>query len=194
MQRCRLAVALVFLMSCLACASVQAPNGAAAPVAPEPAGGWQEIRPAGVAGLGDFANAPHLVIDGAFVSEHTLWNAAGCVWWTGVSAQLVVDLGRVCTVGGVVIQVAADNDYELQVSEDGRGYRRLCQIRRGDFTKHGGMLTVSSLPGRADRVPGMAFQPVAARYLKIGALGGVNEEYAVSEIQVFGACGEPPPP
>ena len=51
------------------------------------------IQPASVAGLGNFENSPKLVIDGKFVRNQTLWNAAGCVWWNGVSSQIVVDLG-----------------------------------------------------------------------------------------------------
>jgi len=192
MQRFRGSVVLlVLLLCCYACASVESPPEPAVPTIPEPAGGWKVISPASVAGLGDFENDPNLVINGKFLRDQTLWNAAGTAWWTGVQAQIVVDLGKPCTVGGVVIQLSSNNDYEIQYSADGRGYQRLCEIKRGDFKLRWGMDTVSSLPGRADSVAGMAFKPVTARYLKVQALGGVNEQYSVSEIEVFGACGEP---
>jgi hypothetical protein len=192
MQRFLGYMMLVVVLCGVACASMKTPQGEAVPAIPEPAGGWQAIQPKGVAGLGTFANDPNLVIDGKFVRDQTLWNDAKCVWWTGVQAQIVVDLGKPCTVGGVVIQLSSDNDYEIMYSVKGFDYRRLALIGHGDFKLRWGMDTVSSLPGRADTVPGMAFQPVKARYLKIQALGGENEEYSVSEIEVFGACDEAP--
>jgi hypothetical protein len=185
---------LAFLLCCLACASVDTPPEPEAPPSiPEPPGGWKVIQPADAAGLGNFENSAKLVIDGKFVRNQTVWNAAQCVWWNGVNSHVVVDLGKPCSVVGVVIQLSSNNDYQIQYSLDGHSYKVLCQIGRGDFKLRSGMDTVSSLPNRADTVPGIVMKhPVEARYLQIRALGGVNEQYSVSEIEVFGTCGKAP--
>jgi len=194
MRRLCGSVALIGLLAFSAACASTATGPEEAPAVPDLPHGWKKIPPQAVDGLGDFQNSPRLAIDGKFLRNQTLWNAAGCVWWTGVQSEIVVDLGKPCTVGGLSIQLSSNNDYEVQSSVNGYSYRLLCQINHGEFHLRWGMETVSSLPGLAGYVPAMAFQPVTARYLKLLALGGVNEQYAVSEIEAFGACEGAPGP
>jgi len=194
MQRICAVMILVLLSALAGCAAVEKETEPAEiPVqVTEPAGGWKAIQPKSVAGLGNFENDPVLMIDGKFMQEHSVWNAAGCVWWSNYQSQLVVDLGKPCDVAGVVIQLAANNDYAIDYSLKEDHYRRLVDIKRSYFKSRWGMETLASLPGRADSVPQMAFQPVRAQYLKIQAVGSVNHEFSVSEIEVFGTCSPAP--
>jgi hypothetical protein len=190
MQLIRALMILVLLSAFSGCAAVEKETEPAAipvPVA-EPAGGWKVIQPKGVDGLGNFENDPARMIDGKFMQEHSVWNAAGCVWWSTYQGQLVVDLGKPCIVAGIVIQLGSNNDYVIYSSLKAKSYRRLVEIKRSYFKTRLGMETLASLPGRADSVPQMAFQPVKARYLKLQAVGSVNHEFSVSEIEVFGTC------
>ena len=204
MRLIRRSMILVSLLTFTACASPQTKT--AKPTTPakepvkeqakeqakeplkEPAGGWQKIKPVGVDGLGNFVNDPNLIINGKFAMNHSVWNGAGCVWWTAVQAHLVVDLGKVCTVAGLVIQLATNNDYVISYSVTGNSYQNLMDIKKGDFESRWGMETLSTVQGQPGFFPKLSFQPIVARYLMISAVGGVYYQFAASEIEVLGAC------
>ncbi|MDX9734179.1 MAG: discoidin domain-containing protein [Thermoanaerobaculia bacterium] len=93
------------------------------------------------------------------------------------SAYLVVDLGEVRTVGALLLQADAGDDYRVEGSTDGESWSGLVRIEAGDAS--GGLRT-----RRAPVVPSRE-----VRFLLVHAEGG-DGTYAVGELAAY---VQPPP-
>gem|GEM_PF-1461967 len=152
----------------------------------------RKISPKQVSGHGNYSNSPDLIIDGKLPKETTSWTGPQCVYWNGIKARFVIDLGRVEQVSGILVQVDNNDDYRVDYSTDGRKYFRLTDIKKGYGEINWGIDTLSSIPGHPEYISQMAFTPVKARFIKFYAAGGDNS-YCLSELQVFGESSTPDP-
>lgn len=143
------------------------------------------IRPRSVEGEGIYKNRIQLLIDGQMPAEGSAWNGDFCVHWEYKETYFVFDLGGIFQVGGILLQVDCDDDYQIDYSLDGEQYSALLTISASDGEVATGMDTMSTVLNDPENVPEWKFSPVQARYIKIYAAGG-NNAYSVSEVQVFG--------
>jgi hypothetical protein len=138
-------------------------------------------------GYGEFFNAAALMIDQRMLPQGTDYNNRSCVHWGNAETYFVIDLGEVCSITGLTVQVDNNDDYLIQVSLDGRRFNPLLTVR-GDWGKADmGMDTFSTLPDDPHHVPEMAIRPTRGRFIKISAVEG-DGAYSVSEVLLYGSA------
>lgn len=143
------------------------------------------LRPAAVRGEGTYFNEPDVIIDGRIPPEGSDPGIDMSVFWEEPDVSFVIDLGAVCTVTGILVQVDCDDSYRVEYSVDDRDYFTLTEIAGTDGEITSGLDSLSSLPDNAEFIAELEFFPVEARFIKFYALEGVGL-FAVSEVQIFG--------
>ncbi|MBN1552371.1 hypothetical protein JW979_12935 [bacterium] len=146
-----------------------------------------------VKGSGEFKNTETLLIDKDFPVEETVFDGPGCVYWFSPETSFVFDLGEICLIDNLTIQVDNNDRYQIDFSEDGMNYKPLLTIHE-DFGKvEDGMDTLSTDPENAQYAEGMKMEPITARYLKVtGSEGDAN--FSFSELNVTGKQQRPVEP
>jgi hypothetical protein len=148
----------------------------------------ENIMPRSVEGEGFYTNTVRLLIDGQSPPEGSPWNSDHNIYWQRTDVYFILDLGGDFTVSGLLCQVDANDDYNIDYSLDGIDYIPLVQIRENHGDIASGMDTISTIPGDPHFVEDLEFEPVSARFIKVTALAG-DSKFALSEVQVFGARG-----
>jgi hypothetical protein len=146
------------------------------------------IIPRSVEGEGVFINTVRLLIDGQSPPEGSAWNSGHNIHWQETDTYFILDLGGDFTVSGLLLQVDANDDYNVDYSLDGIDYIPLVQIRENHGDIASGMDTMSTVPGDPHFVMELEFEPVSARFIKVTAVAG-DAKFALSEVQVFGERG-----
>jgi hypothetical protein len=153
----------------------------------------ENIIPRSVEGEGYFTNAVQLLIDGQSPPEGSVWNSDHNIFWQRTDTYFILDLGGEFTVSGLLLQVDANDGYNIDYSLDGIDYIPLVQIRENHGDIASGMDTMSTIPGDPHFVLELEIEPVSARFIKLTAVTG-DSQYALSEVQVFGERGAVPEP
>ncbi|MCG7853628.1 MAG: hypothetical protein MIO92_14000 [Methanosarcinaceae archaeon] len=150
----------------------------------------EPIKALSVKGFGEYGNNAGVLIDRAIPPEETEYTDPACVYWHTAGTYFIIDLGSVVQIEGITIQVDNNDDYSLEVSEDGKKYSPLLFIS-SDWGEMGfGMETISTVKGNPEYIPEAALVPSRGRYLKLSA-GGGDDAYAASEVLVFGKQDAP---
>lgn len=124
------------------------------------------------------------IIDGVIPPEGSDARSAKVVFWEAGDTIFTVDLGMECEISGIRIQVDHDDDYHIDTSIDGVEFFPLVEITGDDGEMAYGMDTMNSAGDDPEFIPGLAFFPVAARFIRIYGVRG--DVFALSEIQFFG--------
>lgn len=146
------------------------------------------ITPRSVEGEGVFTNSVRLLIDGQSPPEGSAWDSDHNIFWQQTDTYFILDLGGDFTVSGLLLQVDANDDYNIDYSLDGIDYIPLVQIRENHGNIESGMDTMSTIPGDPHFVADLEFEPVSTRFIKVTAIAG-DSKFALSEIQVYGERG-----
>jgi hypothetical protein len=144
------------------------------------------IRPVLISSIGEFENDVNLIIDGRIPFEESTWNEDLSVFWEAPDVSFIIDLGKIYEITGIVVQVDANDDYTIEYSVNGEDYIILTEILRSDGEVLEGMDTMSSIPEHPEYIEALEFFPVRARYIRIFATDGDDNQFAISEFQVFG--------
>ena len=152
----------------------------------------EPIKALSAKGFGEYGNNVGVLIDRSIPPEETEYMDPACVYWHTAETYFIIDLGTVVRIEGITIQADNNDDYILEVSEDGKKYSPLLFIS-SDWGEIGfGMETISTVKGDPEYVPEAALAPTRGRYLKLSA-GGGDAAYAASEVLVFGTKEAPAP-
>jgi len=149
----------------------------------------ENIKPRSVEGEGIFINTVRLLIDGQSPPEGSAWNSDHNIYWQRTDTYFILDLGGDFTISGILLQIDANDDYNIDYSSNGIDYIPLVQIRENHGEIVSGMDTMSTIPGDPHFVADLELEPVSARFIKVTAIAG-DSKYALSEVQVFGERGE----
>ncbi|NLI46307.1 MAG: hypothetical protein GX414_04290 [Acidobacteria bacterium] len=143
------------------------------------------LKPVSIKGSGDFMHDAKLMADGVFVDKGAAWDSLRCVHWTEPDVCFELDLGEMCQLSEITLQVDNNDVYRLDYSADGRKYTPLVTISADFGEIDDGMDVFSSDAGHSDFVAALDFKPVTARYLRLQALEG-DGAFSVAEIQIVG--------
>lgn len=143
------------------------------------------LKPVSIKGSGDFTHDAKLMADGVFVDKGDAWDGLRCVHWTDPDVYFDLDLGEMCQLSEITLQVDNNDGYRLDYSSDGQKYTPLVTISADFGEIDDGMDLFSSDAGHADFVAALDFQPVTARYLRLQAIEG-DGAFSVAEIQIVG--------
>ncbi|MFH1153057.1 MAG: hypothetical protein V1793_04515 [Pseudomonadota bacterium] len=145
----------------------------------------EAVQAVSVNGFGEYSNDAGLLIDLTIPPEESDYMDPACVYWYTEDVYFIIDLGAVVQIQGVTIQADNNDDYNIDVSENGNDFVPLI-VFSSDWGEMGfGMETVSTVKNDKEYVPEAMMSPIRARYLKLSARGG-DGAYAVSEVLVFG--------
>ncbi|MCF6253328.1 MAG: hypothetical protein L3J38_01110 [Thiomicrorhabdus sp.] len=108
------------------------------------------------------------------------------IWWSNLEGMINMDLGNLFMVQDVLMQVDANDAYQMDYSIDNINWDNLFTINPDDGEIARAMDTMSSDNLNEEYVANMDFAMVEARYLRLSASGG-NGLYILSEVQVFGS-------
>ncbi|MCF6298809.1 MAG: hypothetical protein L3J01_02915 [Thiomicrorhabdus sp.] len=108
------------------------------------------------------------------------------IWWSNLEGMINMDLGNLFMVQDVLMQVDANDAYQMDYSIDNINWDNLFTINPDDGEIARAMDTMSSDNLNEEYVANMDFSMVEARYLRLSASGG-NGLYILSEVQVFGS-------
>jgi len=143
------------------------------------------LRPASVDGGAGGDLAVDKIIDGIIPPEGSGIHAAEAVFWESGETIFTVDMGVVCEISELLIQVDHDDDYHVDTSIDGENFMPLLEITGDDGEIAEGLDTMSSVGDNPEFVSGLEFFPVSARYIRIYGVRG-SSGFALSEVQLFG--------
>lgn len=110
---------------------------------------------------------------------------ANSIWWSDPLGMITMDLGSSFSIQDILIQVDANDQYQLDYSIDNTNWSSLFTISPEDGEIPYGMDTMSSDPLHSEYVSSIAFSSVEAQYLRVSASGG-DSAYFLSELQIFG--------
>ncbi len=150
------------------------------------------INAVSASGTGTYHHSADLLIDGTIPAEKTGWTNSTNVWWHGTTPTFTIDLGSLCTVEDVLLQVDNNDYYNVEYSTNGSSWNNLFSINSGFGEVGWGMDTMSTDSSNPEYIDEINFTPVSAQYLRIYATGGDNS-YAVSELQAYGTTAAPVP-
>lgn len=137
-----------------------------------------------IRGYGSINHDAALLIDGALVAAETEWQDPAGVWWEDPGVYFIVDLGKKCRVSDIVLQADNNDDYRIEYSLDGTGYKLLLQVTDPMGEVGTGFDIFSTDAGTPGYIKALDFaKPVEARFLRISAKGGDNM-FAITEIEV----------
>jgi hypothetical protein len=142
-------------------------------------------RKASASVTGPHKNSADLVLDGKFVPKGSEWDGEGCLSWEGKETFVIVDMGESRRLEGLVIEVDNNDDYTVEVCEEGKKtWVPLLEIKAGYGKVSSGMDIFSSVKGDPDFETRVGFKPVKVRYVRLRATGGDNM-YSVAEIKII---------
>lgn len=140
-------------------------------------------------GVGEFVGSVALLVDGVMPEEETAWDDTLNVSWSDTTVRFVVDLGSVRTVEHVDLCVDNNDTYAIETSVDGVAFSPLVTVQADSGEVETGIDCFSSDEHHPEYIGAMAFEPVAARFVRIRAVDG-DDAYAIGEIRV---TSSPPP-
>lgn len=150
---------------------------------------WQYDKPGIYKADVLFAGRNNLYLtDNKFNKDGSAWNINGNISWRDKKKQYAIDFGKVVQVHDIRAQVDNNDDYVIRYSLDGKDYRPLITINHDMGKISGGMDRFSTREGDEHYQPGLAFDPVKARFLQIQAVSG-DGYYSVGELQALDANG-----
>jgi hypothetical protein len=138
------------------------------------------------------------VCDGVTPGEGTYWQGTAevpTVWWRmeadsvnkiygGAYISLAYD--QLYNIQDITLSVDNNDVYKVTYSTDKSAWTELFTIATTDGDIGYGMDTMSTVFGDDEYVSGIDFAPVAARYLRITAIGG-DDMYSIGEFTAFGS-------
>lgn len=120
--------------------------------------------------------------NGSFLAETTCWLFGS--FWTGTSANIVIDLQGTFTISSAIIQADNNDTYLVEYQAPDNSWNVWWNVPAA-FNAGG----VSTRPN-FNQTSRQTLPTVSAKAIRVSATGG-DDLYAVSELQVFGPASTP---